>query len=63
MSPIKYTALKELVPKIGNALPELDVIVPCYMLGDQVNQLGAFQSSQCSLNDFEKGVNMTKNRV
>ena len=35
-TPIEYIAVKELVPEIGRALPELDGVVPCYMQSDHI---------------------------
>ena len=36
LRPIEYIAVKELVPEIGRALPELDGVVPCYMQSDHI---------------------------
>ena len=33
---LEYIAVKELVPEIGRALPELDGVVPCYMQSDHI---------------------------
>ena len=33
---LEYIAVKELVPEIGRALPELDGVVPCYMQSDDI---------------------------
>ena len=44
--------LKELLPEIGNALPELSVVVPCFLQSDHMNQLGALQCSECNPNDY-----------
>lgn len=52
LRPAEYTALKELVPEIGRALPELDAVVPCYMQSDHMNQLGALACSECNPNDY-----------
>ena len=44
--------LKELLPEIGNALPELDGVVPCLLQSDHMNPLGDLQCSECNLSDF-----------
>ena len=36
LRPLEYIAVKELVPEVGRALPELDGVVPCYMLSDHI---------------------------
>ena len=53
LRPLEYSAVKELVPEIGRALPELGGIVPCYMQSDHTNQLGALQCSERNPNDYE----------
>ena len=40
---LEYVHLKELLSEIGNALPELNGVVPCILESDHMNQLGAFQ--------------------
>ena len=52
LRPSEYVRLKELLPEIGNALPELDGVVSCFLQSDHMNQLGARQSSECNPNDF-----------
>ena len=37
LRPLEYIAVKELVPEIGRALPELDGVVPCYMQSDHIH--------------------------
>ena len=51
LRPSEYERLKELVPEIGNALPELSAVVPCFLQSDHMNQLGALQCSECNPND------------
>ena len=51
LRPLEYQRLKELVPLIGQALPELDAVVPCYMQSDHMNQVGALQCPECNPND------------
>ena len=52
LRPLEYVRLKELLPEIGNALPELNGVVPCFLQNDHVNHLGAIQCSECNPNDF-----------
>lgn len=52
LRPVEYSALKKLVPEIGKALPELDSVVPCFMQSDHMNQMGAFQCSECYPNIY-----------
>ena len=51
LRPLEYQRLKELLPLIGQALPELDAVVPCYLQSDHMNQLGALQCPECNPND------------
>ena len=53
LRPGEYQRLKELIPEIGLALPELDGVVPCYLQSDHQNQLGALTCSECNPNDYE----------
>ena len=53
LRPLEYIAVKELVPEIGIALPELDGVVPCYVHSDHTNQLGALQCLECNTNDYQ----------
>ena len=53
LRPLEYIAAKELVLVIRRALPELDGVVPCYVLSDHMNQLGALQCLEFNLNDYE----------
>ena len=50
--PSEYVRLKELLPEIGNALPELDEVVSCLLQTDHMNPLGALQCSECNPNTF-----------
>ena len=44
LRPLEYSAVKELITEIGRTLPlPEDGVVPCYMLSDHMNQLGALQ--------------------
>ena len=52
LRPLEYVPLKELLPEIGNGLPELHGVVPCFLQSDNMNQLGALPSSECNPNDF-----------
>ena len=52
LRPKEYNRLKELIPSIGKALPELDGVVPCYLQSDHMNQLGTPQCAECNPNDF-----------
>ena len=52
LRPSEYVRMKELLPETGNALSELNLVVPCFLQCDHMNQLGALQSSECNPNDF-----------
>ena len=52
LRPLEYSSIKELVPEIGRALPELDGVVPCYMQSDHMKQLGALECLECDPNDY-----------
>ena len=51
LRPLEYQRLKDLLPEIGQNLPELDTVVPCYLQSDHMNQLGMLQCSECNPND------------
>ena len=51
LRPLEYQRLKDLLPDIGQTLPELDTVVPCYLQSDHMNQLGMLQCSECNPND------------
>ncbi len=53
LRPREYVKLKDSIPQIGEALPELDAIVPCYLQSDHQNQLGMLTCSECNPNDFQ----------
>ena len=53
LGPLEYNRLKEILFDIGNALPELSAVVPCFLQSDHINQLGALQCSECNPNDFQ----------
>lgn len=53
LRPAEYTRLKELLPEIGQTLPELDAVVPCFLQSDHMNQIGFLQCSECNPNDFQ----------
>ena len=71
LRPLEFIAVKELVPEIGRALPELDGVVPCNMQSNHMNQLVALQCLEyCNLNEnwylrkglkYWVGVNMFAN--
>ena len=52
LRPLEYVRLKELLPEIGNALPELNWVVHCFLQSDHMNHLGVLQCSECYPNDF-----------
>ena len=52
LRPLEYSSLKQRLPEIGNVLPELNAVVPCFLQSDHMNQLGALQCSECNPNDF-----------
>ena len=52
LRPDEYKRLKELLPEIGNTLPELNALVPCFLQSDHANQVGALQCKECNPNDF-----------
>ena len=51
LRPDEYKALKEVLPEIGQTLPELDAVVPCYLQSDHMNQMGALQCPECNPNE------------
>ena len=51
LRPLEYQRLKDLIPEIGQTLPELDAVVPCYLQSDHMNQLGMLQCPECNPND------------
>jgi len=52
LRPSEYNRLKELLMEIGQTLPELDAVIPCYLQGDHMNQQGALQCPECNPNDY-----------
>lgn len=53
LRPLEFDRLKDLLSEIGNTLPELNPVVPCFLQSDHLNQLGALQCSECNPNDFQ----------
>ena len=53
LRPQEYIAVKDRIPEIGRALPELDRVIPCNVQSDHMNQFGALQCSECNPNDYE----------
>ena len=51
LRPLEYQRLKELILEVGQTLPELDTVVPCYLEGDHMNQLGMLGCSECNPGD------------
>lgn len=51
LRPLEYKRLKELITEVGQTLPELDTVVPCYLQGDHMNQLGMLSCTECNPND------------
>lgn len=51
LRPAEYKRLKQLLPEIGQTLPELNNVVPCYLQSDHMNQMGALQCPECNPND------------
>ena len=52
LRPLEYLRLKELLPEIGNVLPELNGVVPYFLQSDHMNHLGALKCSECNPYDF-----------
>ena len=52
LRPGEYRRLKEVIPNIGAAVPELGSVVPCQFQSDHANQLGYLGCSECNPNDF-----------
>ena len=52
LRPSEYDRLKELLSEIGNVLPEMSAMVPCFLQSNHMNQLGALQCSECNPNDY-----------
>ena len=49
LRPKEYHGLKDLLPEIGQPLPELSA---CFLQSDHMNQFGALQCSECYPNDY-----------
>ena len=54
LRPSEYQRLKEVIPSIGEAIPELSSVVPCVFRSDHANQLGFLQCAECNPNDYMK---------
>jgi hypothetical protein len=57
LRPAEYFKLKEVVKKIGDAVPELNGVVPCYAQSDHINQMGYLRCAECNPNgshEFEE---------
>ena len=52
LRPSEYNRLKEVIPEIGQTLPGLDTVVPCYFQSDHLNQMGALKCPECNPNDY-----------
>ena len=52
LRPLEYTRLKECLFDIGQALPHLSAVVPCYLQSDHMNQWGMLQCQECNPNDY-----------
>ena len=52
LRPLEYKRLKEVLPEIDQALPELYAVVPCHLQSDHMNQMIALQCSECNPNDY-----------
>ena len=52
LRPLEYVCLKELLPEIGNALPELNGELPCFLQSNHMNHLGMLQCSEFNPYDF-----------
>jgi hypothetical protein len=51
LRPAEYIKLKEAMKDIGEAVPELNTVVPCYAQSDHLNQLGYLQCAECNPNN------------
>ena len=54
LRPTEYNKLKEFMKDIGEAVPELNTVVPCYAQSDHLNQLGYLRCAECSPNDTSR---------
>ena len=52
LRPFEYGRLKMMISEVGQALPELNGVVPCYLQSDHLNQQGALQCPECNPNDY-----------
>ena len=52
LRPGEYRRLKEVIPNIGAAVPELGSVVPYQFQSDHANQLGYLGCSEFNPNDF-----------
>lgn len=53
LRPAEYKKLKENLTVINKENPQVDTILPCYLQGDHMNQLGYLKCSECNPNDFQ----------
>ena len=51
LRPSEYETLKGSIPTIGQVLPELNSVVPCYTQTDHLNQLGFLKCMECNPDD------------
>ena len=52
LRPGEYQRLKDVIPEIGTAIPELDSVVPCMFQSNHTNQLGFLRCRECNPNDY-----------
>jgi len=52
LRPSEYRILKEAIPHIASAIPELSALVPCQYRSDHSNQIGFLTCPECNPNDY-----------
>ena len=52
MRPWEYEVLKSLLSEIESLIPELENVVPCYIMDDHQNQLGMLKCRYCNPDEY-----------
>ena len=52
LRPREYQRLKDILPEVNVAIPELSSVVPCMLQSDHANALGFLKCSECNPNDY-----------
>ena len=54
LRPNEYRRLKEILPDITAAIPELNIVEPCFYQSDHATRSGYLRCSECNPSDFIK---------